>query len=60
MMDQDHPMIGQKVEWVYTPKGIGPDIIVPAIVRAKIKDGFLIDTENQKGVKVRSQDLRAT
>lgn len=55
----DHPLIGQSIEWIYTPKGLFPDIVIPAIVREEISDGFIIDTDNQKGVKVRFKDVRA-
>jgi len=58
-MELNNPMIDQPIEWVYTPKGIAPDIVIPAIVRGVIKDGYIIDTENQKGIKVRFRDVRA-
>lgn len=55
---KDHPLLNKPIEWVYTPTRTGDDIIVTAVVREVLNDGFLIDTENQKGVKVRSKDVR--
>jgi len=55
----EHILVNQPIEWVYTPKGIAPDIIISAIVRGVIKDGYVIDTENQTGIEVRFRDVRA-
>ena len=50
-MELNNPMIDQPIEWVYTPKGIASDSVTPAVVRGVIKDGYIIETENQKGLK---------
>lgn len=48
----------QPVQWVYTPKRTGDDYVFDAVVSQVLPDGYLIDTEYQKGVKVREMDLR--
>jgi|GEM_PF-4477317 len=50
----------QPVLWVYTPTRSGDDYVFKATVRQVLPGdkGYLIDTENQKGVKVRERDLR--
>jgi hypothetical protein len=49
----------QPVLWVYTPKRTGDDYVVKSVVRQVLPDlHYIIETENQKGVKVREMDLR--
>jgi hypothetical protein len=50
----------QPVLWVHTPSRTGNDYVFAATVREVLPggQGYLIDTENQKGVKVGERDLR--
>jgi hypothetical protein len=49
--------VGDHAQLVHLPHRSGPEIKIPAVVREVLRDGYMIDTENQKGIKVRLKDL---
>lgn len=50
--------VGDKVLLVHTPRQHGDEMNFPAIVTQIIEGWVIIDTDYQKGIKVKPKDLR--
>jgi hypothetical protein len=49
---------GDRAQLVHLPHRSGSEIKIQALVREVLCDGYVIDTENQSGIKVKLKDLR--
>ncbi|CAG5072919.1 hypothetical protein DYBT9623_04456 [Dyadobacter sp. CECT 9623] len=52
--------IGDCAELVHLPHRTGQEIRIPVTVRQVVRDGYVVDTENQKGINVDRKALRLT
>ena len=49
--------VGDRAQIVHLPYKNGAEIKIPAVVRQVLSGGYVIDTEFQQGIKVKSKHL---